>query len=160
MWCNRFRGACDIAKVRLVIFIQRSGNANNNRVHLLELSIIGGGRETLIFGLLNFLSGNAKNVRPAGVEGRDLPLIDIETSDREVSLAVKQGQRKPYVAEPDNRDFGLALLNLALQFRKMGGGNRLAAHNLKGEISSDSSMRGPIARRPRTYRFPDKCYNS
>ena len=56
-----------------------------------------------------------------------------------MSPTAKKGKRQPDVSQSDDRNLGLTLLNLAFQLRKMGGRNRLAAHNLRG-IAHDSSM--------------------
>src|SRR5215831_4272913 len=137
---DRCSGSGDVAEIRLVVFIERGGDADDNGVHFFQLGIIGGSGKTLLAGLLNFGGSNAENVRTAAVQRGDFALVDVEAGDREAAFAIKQRQREANVAEADNGHPRLALLNLGLQFRKMRGGNSLAAHNLFVEIRSDSSM--------------------
>src|SRR2546423_5430337 len=111
---QRFSGARNVTKVRLVILVERGGDADDDRVHLLQLGVIRGCGESLTAGFLNFRSWNAENIRAAGSDSRNFSLIDIETGDWKSLLTVKQRERKADVAQANYCNTRLALLNLAL----------------------------------------------
>src|SRR5215467_13274046 len=96
---NGVSGGGNEAQIRLVVFIQGSGDANDDRVHLRELRVVRSGLETGLPGTANLFGGDAENVRPAGVERVDLALIDIETGDAEFLLTVKQSQGQSHIAK-------------------------------------------------------------
>ena len=50
------RGVGDIAEIGLVILIQRRGDADDDRVHLFDVRVIGGGGKALRFGVLDFFA--------------------------------------------------------------------------------------------------------
>ena len=102
------RGIGDVAQVRFVILVQRSGDADDDRVHLADLRIIRRRLEAVGLGGGDLLGRDAENISPAVVERVDLALIDVEAGDRKLLLAVEQGERKPDVAEADDPDARLA----------------------------------------------------
>src|SRR5947208_3623741 len=110
---QRFSRARNVTKIRLVIFVERSGNADDDRIHLLQLGVIRGCGESLTAGFLNFRSWNPENIRAAGSDSRNFSLIYIETGDWESLFTVKQRKRKPYVTQANDCNTRLALLNLA-----------------------------------------------
>ena len=59
--------------------------------------------------------GDAVDVGFALGEDVDLALIDVEAGDFKLLLAEKQGQRQAHVAQADDANPGLALLDLVLE---------------------------------------------
>jgi len=98
-----------------VILVERSGDADDDGVHLNQAGIIGGCGEALLFGFMDFFRGDAVDVRSALGEGFDFTAIDVEAGDGKLLVAEQQGQRKSHVAEADDADACLALLDLVLK---------------------------------------------
>ena len=113
-------GVGDVAEVGLVIFVERGGDADDDRIHGGDLRIVGRGFEAVRFGRRDLLGRDAENVGAAVVEGIDFSLIDIETGDGKFLLAVEQSQRQSDVAEADDSDPSLARINAAFQVSKEG----------------------------------------
>ena len=65
--------------------------------------------------LLDFFRADAVDVGTALREGIDLALIDVEAGDGKLLFAEQQGQRQSHVAQADDADPRLALLDLALE---------------------------------------------
>src|SRR5277367_4270213 len=105
---------CNKTQIWLVILVERGGDADNDGVHLSQARILRGGLESTFLGRLNIGRRNAKNVRASLVQSRDLTDIDIKTGDGEFLFGVEQSQRQTYVAESDDGDTRLFLLNLVL----------------------------------------------
>ena len=63
----------------------------------------------------DFLCADAVDVRSALGESVDLALIDVEAGDGKLLFAEQQGQGKSDVAEADDANSGLALLDLILE---------------------------------------------
>src|SRR5579871_2831695 len=108
-------GVGNETEVGFVIFIQRCGDANNNRIHGRELRIVGGRGKALSLGRLDLLGRDAINVGTAFGERVHLSRVDVEPGDPKFLFAVQQGQRQSDIAKSNNADAGLALLNLALE---------------------------------------------
>ena len=104
-------GVGDVAEVGLVIFVQRSGDADDDGVHRGELRVVGGRGEALCFGGLNLFRSDAVDVGTALGQRIDFAGIDVEAGHLKFLLAVQQSQRKADVAQADDADAGLALLN-------------------------------------------------
>src|SRR5947209_4300767 len=126
---NGFRGSGNKTKIRLVIFIKRSGNADDDRVHGFKLFVVGGRRQSLLACALDFRLGDSKDVGATAVQSGNLAFVYVEAGDGKTALAVEESQGKADVSQSDDCNARLALLNLALQFRKVRGRKRLAAHN-------------------------------
>ena len=108
-------GVGNVAEVGFVVFIQRSGNADDDGVHLGDLGIVGRGGEALRLGGLNLVGGDAEDVGTTLGEGIDFAGVDVEASHRELLIAVQQSQRKADVSQADDADAGLMLLNFVLE---------------------------------------------
>ena len=154
VWRDGLRGSGDVAEIRFVIFIQRSGDTNDDRVHTFELRVFGGGREPLAAGPLDLWRCDPENVGAAGIERRNFSLVNIKAGERKAAFSIEKRQRKPDIAESNHGNSGLPLFNLALQLRKMRRRNRLAAHNLRG-IAHDSSMPISPTGGSASFRFAD-----
>ncbi len=63
----------------------------------------------------DFFCADAVDIRFALGEGFDFALINVEAGDGEFLFAEQQGQRQSHVAQADNADPRLALLDLALE---------------------------------------------
>src|SRR5258708_39152368 len=85
-----FRGPGDVAEIRFVILVQRSGDADNDRVHAFQLRVFGRGCESLAPGPLDLWHRDPENIRTAGVEGRDFSLVNIKTGDRKAALRIQK----------------------------------------------------------------------
>ena len=107
-------GVRDEAQIGFVIFIQRSRNTNNDRVHLRQLGIVGGRRKPFLSPPGSPLA-RCVDVGPALGERLNLTRIDVKTSHAKFLLAVKQRQRQSDISQSDNADTGFALLNFVLE---------------------------------------------
>ena len=121
-------GVGDVAEVRLMIFVQRRRDADDDRVHGGDLGIVRRGFESARLGSRNLLGRDAENVSAAASQGVDFSLIDIETGDGKFLLAVEQGQRQSDVAQANDSDPSLAGLDAAFQVGKQGRSGELSIH--------------------------------
>ena len=108
----------------------------------------------LAFAVLDFLRGDAVDVGFTLGERIDLALVDVETGDGEFLVGKQQGQRQADIAQADNSDAGLALLDLILGGIDRASGGGMSAHccdrnprsgyllriSASGEFRFDSSM--------------------
>src|ERR1700758_3241874 len=108
---NRMGRVGDEAEIRLVVFVQRRRDADNDRVHRRELRIICGRRKPMRLGRLDFLRRYAVDVRPAFGERLYLASVNVEAGDAELLLAIKQRQWKADISQADDTYTGLTLLN-------------------------------------------------
>src|ERR1035437_10089310 len=121
MWGNRFSGGRDVAEVRLVVLVQRSGNTDDDGVHARDVGVIGGRGEALGARRLDLGGRNPVDVGPAGLKHVDLPLVDVEAGDGELLFAEQQRQRQADIAHSNHANFSGAGLDLAFeQFRQFG----------------------------------------
>ena len=148
------RSVGNVAEIGLVVLIERSGHANDDSVHLLDVRVIGGGGKTFGLRLLDFLRGDAVDVGFAFGQGIDLALINVEAGDGKFLVGEQQGQRQSYIAQADNSYTGLALLDLILGGIDRASGGGMSAHccdrnprsgyllriSASGEFRFDSSM--------------------
>ena len=100
------------------MLIERSGHADDHRIHLGNLCEVGGCRKSGLLGLPNCLILDAHDVRSAIIQLRHLGCIGVESRDPELLLAEEQGQRQPHVAQADNAHPGFARLHLLFQCRQ------------------------------------------
>src|SRR6266436_3598466 len=107
----------DVAQVGLVILVQRSGDANDDGIHLGQTRIVRGRFESLPAGLLNLTGQDADDVGTALGQSGYFALIDVEASDPKPFLCVQQGEGQTYVAETNDGDPRLTLFNLPFQLR-------------------------------------------
>ena len=81
-----FAGLGDVAQVGLVVLVQRSGNADDDGVHLGDVGVVGGGAEALACAPPGSrLAGMRHDVGAAGVERVHLAGVDVEAGDAEAS---------------------------------------------------------------------------
>src|ERR1700735_767756 len=104
----------DVAEIGFMILIEWSRHANDDGVHLLDLGVIRGGGKAFGLRLLDLLRRNAVDIRFALGQSIDLALIDVEAGDGKFLFSEQQGQWQSYVAEADDPNAGLTLLNPVL----------------------------------------------
>src|SRR5271165_2329910 len=97
------------------MFVQRSGYADDERVHARNLRIVGSSGETMRSRGLDLSGKDAIDVRPAGLKNVHLLLVDIEAGHRKRLLAEEQSQRQADIAHSDDPD--LAVRDWILRFR-------------------------------------------
>ena len=85
----------DVAQVGLVILIERSGNADDDGIHLCQAGVVRGGFEALGAGLLNFAGQDADNVGATLGQGRDLARINIEARHPHLLLGKSRARGRP-----------------------------------------------------------------
>jgi hypothetical protein len=130
MGSDGVRRSCDEAEIGFVILIEGSRDADDDGVHGSDLRVVGSRGKPLGAGRLDFRRSDAIDIRAALAEGVDLASVDIEAGDRELLLAVQQGERQADVAEADDAHSSLALLNLSLQLIKRGVCGRVSGHEI------------------------------
>src|SRR5271157_1289416 len=112
MWRNGLGCLSDVAEIRLVILTERSGDADDDRVHAGDLRVIRSGGETMRPRRLDLGRGDAIDVRPAGLKNVHLLLVDVETGHGKCLLAEQKGQRQADIAHSDYAHLGGTRLNL------------------------------------------------
>ncbi len=108
-------GIGDEAEIGFVILVKRSGDADDDGVHLSDPGVFGCGRKALLLGFSDLFRGDAVDVGFTLSEGIDLALIDVEAGHGELLFAEQQGQRQSNVAEADDADPRLTLLDLVFE---------------------------------------------
>ena len=98
-----------------MILVERRGDADDDRVHGFEAGVVGSGGKAVSLGTPNFFRGNAVDVRFATGKGVDFSLIDVEAGDGKFLLAEQQGKRQSDIAQADDANLRLALLNFVLE---------------------------------------------
>ncbi len=112
-------GVCSIgdeAEVGFVILVERSGDADDDGVHRIQAGVVGSGGEALLLGSPDFFDGDAVDIGFAPGEDVDFARIDVEAGDFKLLFAEQQGERQSHVAEADDADARLALLDLVLEW--------------------------------------------
>ena len=113
MWRDGLDSGDDVRHVGLAIFVEWSGHANNDGIHLGDASEIGCRGEAVLLGCLDLIGKDAHDVGRAIGDGLDLLIVNIEASDGEFLLAVEKSQRQSDIAQADDSDLGGASLHLA-----------------------------------------------
>src|ERR1700722_17426704 len=162
----RRNGVCSIsdeAEIRFVIFVQRSGDADDDGVHFGDLRVVRGRGKALRLRRLDFFGGDAIDVGSALGEGIDFALVNVEARHLELLLAVKQRERKSDIAHSNDANQGLALLNLVFQLFHRGIRGR-SRHCLIGRLFFEIEGEGskpepPFGSQPKPYllRTPPVC---
>src|SRR5256885_6741311 len=80
----------DVAEVGLVVLVQRRGHADDYRVHLRDALEFGSRTEAGVLRRSYLSRQNPINIRAAGIQGADLPLINIKARYRKLLLTVEQ----------------------------------------------------------------------
>ena len=112
---NGFCGLLNVAEVWFVMIIQRGRNANDDCVHLGDMRIINGRRETTFLSRLNIGLRDADDIRSALGEHFHLFAVNVKTGDPELLLAEQQNERKAYVAKSYDSYAGGPIFNLAFE---------------------------------------------
>ncbi len=105
-------GAQDVGEVRLAVVVERRGDAEDQRIDLRGAGGVGGGLEALRARLADRLLAQVRNGALAVVEGRHLLGVDVEAEDPEAFLNEAEHQGQADVAEADDADARLSLLEL------------------------------------------------
>ena len=108
-------GVGDEAEIGFVVFIQRSGDADDDGVHLLDTGIVAGGRKALRLGGLDLLRRDTVDVGTALGEGIDLAGVDVEAGYGKIFFAIQQSQGKADVSQADDAHAGLMLLDSGVE---------------------------------------------
>ena len=111
-----------------MIFVERGGDADDDRIHGGDLRIVGRGFKAVRLGGRDLLGRDAENVGAPAVEGVDFSLIDIESGDGKFLLAVEEGERQSDIAEADDSDPSRARIDAAFQASKEGRSGELSIH--------------------------------
>src|ERR1700688_1786794 len=98
-----------------MVLVERSGHANNNGIHVNQAGIVGGGGKTLRLRRLDFFRANAVDVRSALAQSVDFTFINVETGDGKLLFTEQKGERQSDIAESDDSDPGLTLLDFVLE---------------------------------------------
>src|SRR5271157_2254432 len=109
---NGLGGVSDVAEIGLVILTERSGHADDDRVHAGDLRVIRSGGETMRPRRLDLRRGDAKDIRPAGLKNIYLLLVNVETGHWKRLLTEEQRQRQADIAHSDYAHLGGTRLNL------------------------------------------------
>ena len=110
----------DEAEIGFVILVERSGDADDDGVHLNQPGVFGGGGKALRLGFLDFFRADAVDVGSTLSEGIDLALINVEAGDGKLLFAEQQGERQSHIAEADDANSRLALLDSVLELIEAG----------------------------------------
>ena len=103
------RGA-HVAKVRLVVEVQRRGHADDDHIHLRDAGEVGGGAELAgLDGVRHALRADVLDVALPGIEGVHFLHIHVEADDLDVLLSKAEDERKADVAESEDADDGGAI---------------------------------------------------
>ena len=86
------------------MFGQRSGDAQDDRVHIGQPREVGGRLQTLGARRLYLGVLDAEDVRPPGFKVGDLLLVDVEASDLESGSGEQQRQRQSNISQADDSD--------------------------------------------------------
>ncbi len=113
--------AGNIAEIGFVIFVERSGHADDDDVHLGNQGVIRRGIEAILPCGLNLRGGDANDVRFAAIQRVDFVGIDVEAGDCEALLAEQQGKRQADVTHANNADPRLASFDFTLGFLNLFG---------------------------------------
>lgn len=98
-----------------MVLVQRSGDANDDGVHLGDIAVVRGGAKAFGLGLLDACRADADDVAAAGVEGFYFFCGDIEAGDAEAFVGKEEGKREAYVAHADDTDAGFAGFEFVLE---------------------------------------------
>src|SRR6266850_367181 len=109
---NGFSRPVDVAQVGLAVLVEGSRHANDDRVHVRHLRVIGGSAEATLLCRLNVGGRDAVNVRTARVKSFYLFLVNVKARNRKFLLVEKQGQRQTNIAQTNDAHRGPACLNL------------------------------------------------
>src|SRR5713226_1855836 len=129
MRSNRDSGLLDVAQVRFAPLVKWSGNADQDRIHVSQVSEIGCCVETLALDMLaDFLRRDMLDVGLSGVQFFNLGPVGVKSGDPMADVRDAQRQRESHVAASDDADPDVLLckeLRFALRahhdsFRVMG----------------------------------------
>ena len=124
---DRIQGAGDVAEVGLEVFVERSGDAEDDGVAVLDAGEIRGGVEFAGgAGVGDLSGGNVLDVAGAGAEVVDFRGVDIEAERLVARASVGEDEWQTDIAETDDANDGLFLLDA------IGGGHGVDAETLRG----------------------------
>jgi hypothetical protein len=85
-----------------MVVSEGGGNADDDRVKVRDVSVIGGGRKTRRFRIGDFVRQDAMDVRSTCRKGIHLLLVDIEASDPELLLTEEESQRQANITKTND----------------------------------------------------------
>src|SRR5690348_5691659 len=116
MAADGFRSRPDEGEVRLPMVVQRSRNADDNRVHLAQQGKVHRRPELVSLDLMsNFSVGNVFDVAGSLAKRFDVCGIDIEPGGLATLLCEETSNREPHVAHPGRSYCGDRLPGPALE---------------------------------------------
>ena len=109
-------GAFHIADVRLLMNVQRRGNADGHKVRAGDFFKIGGGAEHSAFhDLLEIAVHHIADIVMALVHQTDFFTVHVKTDGMKASLGLFDGQRETHIAQTDHSDAHFLAGNLIQQ---------------------------------------------
>ena len=119
MFRNFPGGLFHVGQVRLAPFVERGGDADEDRVHVGQAREIGGGGESGgVVPAANLVGGDVANVGLAGVELFDFRGVGVEAGDAVADFGEAESERQADVAAADDPDAKLLVREM---FRCYGG---------------------------------------
>ena len=94
----------DVGEVRLARVGQRSRDADDDDVGLIQPLEVDRGLESVLAHLADHRVGDVPDVAFAALEPGDLDRVDVEAQDRDPAVAERSGQREADVAQADDPD--------------------------------------------------------
>ena len=105
-----------IADVRLLVPVQRRGNADGDKVHITDTGKVrGGGEHTALHQPLKVCLHDVADVILAAVDHIDLCLLDIEADGAKAVLRLIDRERQPDIAEAAHAHDQCLILNFLNQ---------------------------------------------
>jgi hypothetical protein len=115
--------AGDVAEIRLVVLVERGGDADDDGVHLLDLRVVGGCVKADTLCLLNHFGQDADNVGATGVEGGYFVRGDVKACDAKPFARKKKREWETYIAHAHDADARLARFNALFELCERTGNN-------------------------------------
>src|SRR3954466_9015190 len=93
-----------VAQVGFAILIQGRWDADDDRVHFLDVREIRSSREAALAGSRNIGWRNAMDVRAMGIQRLHLLVVDVESGDCELFFRKEQRQWESHISQANDPD--------------------------------------------------------
>ena len=113
--CYGFSGLANIAKVWLVVLIERRGDTDDEGIHILGMGVFVRGPKALGGSGRNLGFRDAIDIRAAIVQGLYLFRVDIESGDGEAGFIEEESQRQSDITKANDSNFCGMRLNPSQQ---------------------------------------------